>query len=60
MRKTTQKLELRRETLRALRVLEQQDLRRAHGGDGANQAHDQFESGRMCTAVAIAPLTAGG
>ena len=60
MKKTTSKLELRRETLRALRVLEQRDLLRAHGGDGASQAHDQFESGRMCTAVAIAAPTVGG
>lgn len=50
MKKTTRKLVICRETVRALRVLDRRDLTRAVGGDG-------LESGAFCPARAIVAST---
>lgn len=63
MRKTIRKLVVRRETVRALHVLDHKDLARAHGGAGsvAPCAMQQAESGNVfCPAPAAVPTSPGG
>lgn len=61
MRKTIRKLVVRRETLRALHVLDHKDLARAHGGaDSAAPCAMEVESGKIfCPAPATFPTAAG-
>lgn len=62
MRKTIRKLVVRRETVRALHVLDHKDLAGAHGGAGsvAPCAIPQVESGNIyCPAPAAVPTAAG-
>jgi hypothetical protein len=60
MKQATRKLVLRGEVLRSLQVLDKQTLRRVAGGDAANPVQAQGESGRTCTAVAVAATTPCG
>jgi hypothetical protein len=62
MRKTIRKLVVRHETIRALHLLDHEDLARAHGGAGsvAPCAIPQAESGNIYCARAAVPTVAGG
>ena len=63
MRKAIHKLVVRRETVRALHVLDHKDLARAHSGAGSVEscAMQQAESGNVyCPASAAVPTAAGG
>ena len=56
MKKTTQKLILRRETVRALRALDHHNLARVVGGEAT-----LYESGKVnCPAPGLVATTAGG
>jgi len=56
MKKPTRKLVLRRETIQALRALDNLDLARAVGGDDARL----IESARICPAPAVVVTAACG